>query len=312
MTTETLCVPNFIQKMAIDWLGYLFRHGISRGRGILLKLVFSKGAFFDYNFNIISSGKPYAGNLKFGIDHQIFFFQVFEPHIIRILQSTASYLASQQMNVNFIDIGANVGLHSHFMLDLANSVHSFEPNPDIFNSLQAKWKEYQNTSFHIYQFGLGANNCQLEYYEPETHNTGTGSFVSGFPLNRTTSIVLPIRQGDEAIAEIGVNPVSLMKIDVEGFEPFVLQGLARTLKKDRPTIVMEMSAMTRQVMDKQNLSLGSLLYDDVALFEIQPLNQRGKFNLEKKSFQTLSDMHHDLLIVPQEYIDELLMQLLSF
>lgn len=70
--------------------------------------------------------------------------------------------------------------------------------------------------------------------------------------------------------------------------------------------------MTRQVMDKQNFSLSSLLYDDIALFEIQPLNQRGKFKLEKKSLQALSDMHHDLLIVPQEYIDELLMQLLSF
>jgi FkbM family methyltransferase len=305
MNTETVYVPNFIQKMAINWLGYLFRNGINRGRGILLKLVFPNGAFFDYDFNIISLGKPYVGNLRFGIDHQIFFFQVFEPHIIRILQSTASYLAFQRTDVNFVDIGANVGLHSHFMLDLANSVHSFEPNPDIFNSLHAKWKKYQNTSFHIYKYGLGANNCQLEYHEPETHNTGTGSFVSGFPLNRTTSIVLPIRQGDEAIAEIGVNPVSLMKIDVEGFEPFVLQGLARTLKKDRPIIVMEMSEMTRQVMDKENLSLSSLLYDNVVLFEIQPLNQRGKFDLQKKSFQTLSDSHHDLLIVPQEHGDRL-------
>lgn len=90
MTTETVCVPNFIQKMAINCLGYLFRHGINRSRGILLKLVFPQGAFFDYDFYIISSGNPYAGNLKFGIDRQIFFFQIFEPHIIRSLQSTAN------------------------------------------------------------------------------------------------------------------------------------------------------------------------------------------------------------------------------
>jgi FkbM family methyltransferase len=197
------------------------------------------------------------------------------------------------------------------MLEFANSVHSFEPNPNIFSSLKAKCKQSQKTSFHIYQFGLGAKECQLEYYEPDTHNTGTGSFIVGFPLNRTTPIVLPIRQGDEVVTELGVTPVSLMKIDVEGFEPFVLQGLAHTLRKDCPIIVMEMSAMTRQVMEKENLTLSSLLYDDVALFEIQPINQRGKFHLEQKSFQTLSDRHHDLLIVPQKYMNGLLAQLLA-
>ena len=309
MATKTISTPNFFQKALIELLGFMFRYGINRGRGILLKLLFPGGAFFNYDFTITNVGKPYVGNLKFGIDYHIFFFQFFEQHIIRILQSTANYLSSKQIAVNFLDVGANVGSHSHFMLDVADSVHSFEPHPEIFSSLEAKCKKHKNSSFHIYQFGLGAQDNELEYYEPDTHNTGTGSFVSGFHLNRTTSIVLSIREGDKVVTEMGINPVSLMKIDVEGFEPFVLKGLAQTLRTYRPIIVMELSDRTRQTMAEENLSLSSLLYDDVVLFEIVPINRRGKFRLEKKSFKTLSDEDRellDLLIVPREHVNDLL------
>jgi FkbM family methyltransferase len=310
MTTKTLLQPNHTQKNLVDFLGYLFRHIIARGRGILLNLVFPDGAFFDYDFTILNLGKPYAGNLKFGIDHNIFFFQYYEQYITQILQSTAIYLNSQQIATNLLDIGANVGSHSYFMLGVADSVHSFEPHPEIFDSLEAKWKTLKDPSFHVYQFGLGKEDCSLEYYQPIGYgwNSGTGSFVSDCRGNSKTPIILPIREGDKVIKEIGINPVSLIKVDVEGFEPLVFQGLGQTLKRDRPIIIMEISAMTRKVMAEENCFLDSLLYDDIGLFEIHPINQRGKFRLEEKSFETLSDNHHDLLIVPQEHVNGLLRQ----
>ncbi len=312
MSIQAIHTPNRFQKTLIHSFGYLFRYGISRGRGILLRSIFPNSSHFDYDFTILNYGKPYSGNLKFGIDHHIFFFQVFEPQNLIILQSIATYLSTQKISVNFLDIGANVGSHSHFMLGFADSVHSFEPHPEIFKSLAAKWNTHKNPSFHIYQFGLGAKECKLEYYEPATDNTGTGSFIQGAKINREVPISLPIRRGDDVLAEIGVSPISLIKVDVEGFEPFVFQGLVQTLKKDRPIIMMEMSAMTRQVMSQENLSLSSLLYDNVAIFEIQSINQRGKFRLEAKDFETLSNEHNylqDLLVVPVEHVNALIPKL---
>ncbi len=308
MASKTITTPSFFQKTLIDLLGYMFRYGINRGRGIVLKSLFPSGGFFNYDFTINNLGKPYVGNLKFGIDHHIFFFQFYEHHITQLLQSTATYLSSQQIPVNFLDVGANVGSHSHFMLDFADSVHSFEPYPEIFTSLEAKWQKHKHPSFHIYKFGLGAKDEQLEYYAPDSWawGAGTGSFISNCTGNQTTPVFLQIHQGDKFVTENNIAPVSLIKIDVEGFEPFVLKGLAHTLIKDRPIIIMEMSAMTRKTIAQANLSLSSLLYDNVALFQIQPINTRGKFRLKKKTFETLSDEHHDLLIVPQEHLNSLL------
>ncbi|MEC4816328.1 MAG: FkbM family methyltransferase [Scytonema sp. PMC 1069.18] len=312
MSLQTTHTPNRFQKTLIDSLGFLFRRVISRGRGLLLKLVFPNGSNFDYNFTILNKGKLYSGNLKFGIDHHIFFFQFFEPQNIRILQSISTYLYEQKIPVNFLDIGANVGSHSHFLLDFADSIHSFEPHPEIFESLAAKWKAHQNPSFHIYHFGLGDKDCKLEYYAPTSDNTGTGSFIKGSDNNSEVSISLPIRRGDDVVAEIGVSPVSLIKVDVEGFEPFVLQGLAQTLKRDRPIMMMEMSAVTRKMMNEENLSLSSLLYENVAIFEIQATNLRGKFRLERKDSNTLSKENkflQDLLIVPAEHVYSLIPKL---
>jgi FkbM family methyltransferase len=298
--------PSEFQAMFIESLGHLFRGGPKFGRGAIFKMFFPEGAHFNYDFTIMNYGKPYSGNLKFGIDHHIFFYQIFEPYNINILQTIAQYLKSQVQVVTFLDIGANVGSHSHFMVDYADLIHSFEPHPDIFESLAVKQKTCQSNSFHIHQFGLGDTESKMEYYEPATHNTGTGSFISGNDINQGNSIQLLVKQGDKTLDDLRIKSVSLIKLDVEGFEGFVLRGLTETLKRDRPIILMEMSKPTRNVMAQHHLSLESLLYSDVILFEICPIGKRGKFKLLCQSFETISPEHHDLLVVPIEHQEALM------
>jgi FkbM family methyltransferase len=207
--------PNAIQKFVIESIGHLFRTGLTVGRGPLFRLIFPEGAHFDYDFTISNYGKPYSGNLKFGIDHHIFFYQIFEPYNINILQTISQYLKSQRQAVNFLDIGANVGSHSHFMVDHADSIHSFEPHPEIFKSLESKRTSSGSQSFHIHQFGLGDEDSTLKYYEPATHNTGTGSFISGSDINQGGSIDLLVKQGDRALEDLHLPSVSMMKMGLK-------------------------------------------------------------------------------------------------
>ncbi|NGO76231.1 FkbM family methyltransferase [Streptomyces sp. YC504] len=52
----------------------------------------------------------------------------------------------------------------------------------------------------------------------------------------THGVDVPVTTGDQAVGE---QPIDLVKIDVEGFEPQVLRGLARTLERDRPVLFTE-------------------------------------------------------------------------
>ncbi|NDJ16217.1 FkbM family methyltransferase [Myxacorys almedinensis] len=300
--------PSRFQKLIIDSIGHLFRQWVKRGRSLFFWLV-PNHTVFDYDFTVLNKGKPYSGNLKFGIDYQFFFSQPFEAQNVQILRTIADHLACQREAVHFLDVGANVGAHSHLLLDHVHSIHSFEPHPQIFQSLSAKWKACNDASWHIYPFGLGAHEGELKYYEPASHNTGTGSFVQGSALNHNAPITLPIRPGDRVLTEFGIDAIALMKIDVEGFEPFVLEGFADTLKRDRPIILMEMSVPTRQVLGDHHLSLKSLLYSDAVLVEIQPIGDRGDFRLIVKDFDTLNPSHHDLLVLPIEIANDSLKQL---
>jgi hypothetical protein len=52
-------------------------------------------------------------------------------------------------------------------------------------------------------------------------------------------IVVPVTTLDEFLAERGVGPVDLMKMDVETFEPQVLRGSRLLLTEHRPIIFLE-------------------------------------------------------------------------
>jgi hypothetical protein len=52
-------------------------------------------------------------------------------------------------------------------------------------------------------------------------------------------IEVPMRSIDSLCEELVLKDVRFVKIDVEGFEPQVLRGMARLLRRDRPVIVFE-------------------------------------------------------------------------
>lgn len=298
--------PNTVEKCILHSVSHLFRYWVKRGRNLLFWAV-PQDAIFDYDFTVLEQGKPYSGNLKFGIDYQVFFSQPYEPQNAQILTTIATCLAQFRRSVHFIDVGANVGFTSNLMLGKVDSIHSFEPHPKIFQSLLAKWNNYADHTWQIHPFGLGAQEIELAYYEPASHNTGTGSFVAGASWNQNIPIALPIRKGDQVLTELEVSEVALIKIDVEGFEPFVLQGLSETLKRDRPVILMELSTLTDQILKEHNLSLQALLYEDAIAVAIHP-QAHGKFQLEVQDFSQLESRHQDILILPAEQAKVILEQ----
>ncbi len=127
----------------------------------------------------------------------------------------------------FLDIGANVGTYTILASGVAKA-HSItlEPIPATFASLQ------RNLSFNNLA-ALVSSHCLALGAEPGSlrFTVGRGPMnrvVTGSSLSTTeATVVVPVTTVDQLLA--GTPAPLLWKVDVEGFEPQVLQGAAQAL-----------------------------------------------------------------------------------
>jgi FkbM family methyltransferase len=135
----------------------------------------------------------------------------------------------------FCDIGANIGNHAVFaaLFMGAASVLAFEPNPKALRLLRLNLllngvQGIVDLSHAGIALGRAAGRAAME--TPEFNLGGTK--LDEGNLEGTVEI----RTGDSLIAG---RTVDFLKIDVEGMEMAVLDGLARTIARCRPPIFIE-------------------------------------------------------------------------
>jgi FkbM family methyltransferase len=96
-------------------------------------------------------------------------------------------------------------------------------------------------NIRIHAYGLGAENSKRPFFKPADINLGTGSFVEGFKPENTHEGQLEIQKGDDAFNKEEIRLVSVIKMDIEGYEKPALEGLRNTLLRHRPIIVFELT-----------------------------------------------------------------------
>ncbi|HEY0825616.1 MAG TPA: FkbM family methyltransferase [Ramlibacter sp.] len=136
----------------------------------------------------------------------------------------------------FVDVGANIGmiaLHASARVGSSGAVHCFEPNPECLGLLREHIALNGLRNVRVHPFALSDEPGELELRLTSEH-TGTATLAQVACATRTFAV--PVRVGDEALA--GISP-RVVKIDVEGFEVFVLRGLADTLRLAKPFVVTE-------------------------------------------------------------------------
>lgn len=131
----------------------------------------------------------------------------------------------------FLDIGANLGFLSAVALDCVGpegTVHAFEPVPSCYERLQRLAQLNPERRFHVHPFALGEAEGTTTMYLSGDGNPGWNTAVLGLmnPDEVASSVHVPLRRLDVFMAASGVDSVALIKIDVEGGEFPVLQGLS--------------------------------------------------------------------------------------
>lgn len=160
-----------------------------------------------------------------------------------------------------IDVGARLGYISAQAASLigkTGQIHCFEPLPPVFPYLEKLAKNNPGYHFFLNQCALGEARGTSKIYYAGFDLSGLSSMMSGLlePQNCDIEKVfeVPVARLDEYIQRHGLERVSFIKIDVEGFELQVLRGLQNYFKntKLRPVIVCEVYAAYAFLRYKRN------------------------------------------------------------
>ena len=124
----------------------------------------------------------------------------------------------------------------------ADQVHSFEPYSVVSQKLERHIELNEISNIRLHKVGLSNQQEELDFYAPTGRNQGIGSFDAGTVSKGNRNLgKLALVRGDEYLEKKVLQGICLLKIDVEGFEKNVVEGLRDTLEKSRPVTVVEVT-----------------------------------------------------------------------
>jgi FkbM family methyltransferase len=134
----------------------------------------------------------------------------------------------------FVDAGANIGHISRYMAPRSRSVWAFEPSASTAEELRARTREFGNVV--VQQCALGDKDGEAELLKHDS--SGNNSLVRRSKDFTSSTEKVEVKRLDDFIDSFP-SPVGLIKIDVEGYESFVIRGALNLVARDRPRLVVE-------------------------------------------------------------------------
>lgn len=180
----------------------------------------------------------------------------------------------------FVDVGANIGFYALQIAQRVKAegrVHAFEPHP--------KLRELISRSTHLnglrnviklHPYGLSDVNATRVFGYPLGHLGGGGLHAGG--AQQKDDMLLHVKRMDDLFDESF--SCDLMKIDVEGHEPYVFRGMERILKNSPHLKIVFENLETTQPGPKKELESflrqsGLRLYGTDGDARLRPLADGG-------------------------------------
>lgn len=159
----------------------------------------------------------------------------FEPDMVELFSSLI------RPNDVIFDVGANIGCTTILFGGMAEKVYSFEPSPTTFHFLKKNARAAKMDNVQIVNSGLGkaAGTFELTFAADNRSGGFVSNMISASEGHQVEQI--NIIKGDDFVSENEVKNIDFIKIDVEGFERDVLDGLASLLARDKPIVTLELN-----------------------------------------------------------------------
>ena len=134
-----------------------------------------------------------------------------------------------------IDGGAHYGVMSYNMHKKFSQIHAFEIYEPVRMCLKENVSKFQMSNVTIHDFGLGEISKLVDL------DLSRGTFGTHIDPNKSIGHI-PIK----ALDELNLIDVDFIKLDCEGYEPFIIKGAERIIKKYSPVILMERKGHTER------------------------------------------------------------------
>jgi FkbM family methyltransferase len=185
-----------------------------------------------------------------------------------------------------VDVGANVGYLTRFFAQAAGPtgrVCAFEPNPMIFPLLKRNVSKFKHVSVHNVALSISSGESQL-FLAGSDHSVA--SFAREYSATHVfyqesgelNSISVKLVNGDDFLSKIdppspnaspartygaaGIEKIDILKIDVEGWELNVLDGLERTIAASpNLTIFCEFNPAAQECAGRNKTELLNWFFD---------------------------------------------------
>lgn len=280
----------------LRWVGR--QTWLPKGHDRLLRMIWSPAAGPALLFDIDFFGLRYRGNLAHYVDWLVFCYGSAPRCELDLLAALAAdhRRRAPKKPLIFCDIGGNVGHHSLFMARLADRVDVFEPFAPLCALIQDKISLNRLNNVTLYPLALGDADSETSYFPGPGENSGLGSLLPAADA-AAGPVQVAVRNGDGLCEAEGLSGISIIKIDVEGYEPQALRGLARRMREDRPAVLMELSPAGRQGFGDE-AGMRDRFYPDARFAEVRGRHGRT-FTLAPFNFAA----SEEVLAVPPEMAD---------
>lgn len=149
------------------------------------------------------------------------------------------FLSKINRQTIFYDVGAHIGLYSLAAATYKippKFIYCWEPEPHNFKRLKENIKLNKINNIEVFPIASGSENTMIGI---STKAKEPGSLTPSLARKGSESISVQVVKGDDWILKKKLHLPSIIKIDVEGYEFNVLNGLKETIKKSHPIIFLE-------------------------------------------------------------------------
>lgn len=186
--------------------------------------------FIDYNIYKNKYGSYYCPiGLEKGIDWIIKNGYVHEDQTLNFIKNNIS------SDGTIITAGTHIGTFLPFYSKIANKVYGFEPILENYHYAKLNIELNSLKNVNLFNYALGSSNCELYMKEYNLIEKSLCRVVKNKCENTVVVKCICLDSLDELLN----NKISIIQLDVEGYENNVLLGAQKIIEKYKPILVLE-------------------------------------------------------------------------